>query len=75
MWLTEEDIRRITKKVRPSAQLRKLRALGIECRPDGDGKPLVLESVAKRWGGERPERAKQIQEPNFGALRHHGTPA
>lgn len=68
MFLSEDEIFRITKKVRPSAQLRKLRQLGLECREDGDGKPLVLESVAKRWGGERPERVKKATEPNLSAL-------
>jgi hypothetical protein len=29
--------------------------------------------VVQRWGGERPERIKSTQEPNFGAI--HGTQA
>jgi hypothetical protein len=69
MWLSPEQLKTLTKRIRPSAQARRLRALGIDFISDGDGSPLVLESVVQKKGGAAAERTKQSQEPNFGALR------
>lgn len=41
MFLTADDIARLTKKVRPSAQRRALDKLGITYRPSAAGEPLV----------------------------------
>lgn len=40
--LEEAEIVAVTKKVRPTAQLRVLRTLGIDARPRPDGSLLVL---------------------------------
>lgn len=76
MFASDDDIARITKRQRPSAQLRQLRAMGIDCRPDGDGKPLVLQSVVERWLGGGVASAPKSREPDFNSLkRGYGAPA
>jgi hypothetical protein len=40
--LTEQQIRDLTKKVKPSAQARELDALGIPSKPRRDGSLVVL---------------------------------
>lgn len=52
MWLTDEEVYELTRKKRYPAQLRALRAMGIEYRVRGDGSPGVARAhVEKVFGG------------------------
>lgn len=65
MFLSAAEIFELTKRKKPSAQMRRLRAMGVDFKPDGDGKPLVLKSVVERWAGGKPAKN---QEPHFHEL-------
>ena len=65
MFLAPEEIFELTKRKKPSAQMRRLRAMGVDFKTDGDGKPLVLKSVIERWAGGK---SAKNQEPHFHEL-------
>lgn len=70
MFLTPEELRELTdKRVRP-AQVRVLRAMGIEHRVRPDGSVVVLRShVEKLLGGDTKQSKKAPDiEPDWGAL-------
>lgn len=68
LCLTEDELFELTRKKRYPAQLRALRAMGIECKPRGDGSPAVLRShVDKLFGGNAG--ATVTKEYAFGPIK------
>lgn len=68
MWLTDEEVYELTRKKRYPAQIRALRAMGIECKPRGDGSPAVMRShVDKLFGGNAS--ATVTKEYPFGHIK------
>jgi len=52
MLLTEQELKELTGRVRPSAQVRWFKAHGWPFEQDADGRPKVLRSVSvARLGG------------------------
>ena len=69
MFLTREEIRGLTTRIQYSAQVKILRAMGIEHRVRPDGSVAVLRMhVEQLLGGESKQRNESIKEPNWGAL-------
>lgn len=68
-FLTPEEIYRITKRRRWTAQLKVLRSLGYAARPDGDGAPLVLRSHVEAKFGQPSEGKRRRTQPDFSSLR------
>ena len=68
MFLSAEEIQRLTGKKRPSAQIAWLRAKGYKFTVNGLNQPVVAiaEATRKLVGGS----AAQKQEPNWGAMQH-----
>lgn len=68
MILSTDELRKLTGRVRYSAQLRWLRANGFAALQDADGRPLVLRStIEARMGDASPARTRNIS-PNWSAL-------
>jgi hypothetical protein len=68
MFLTPDELVELTHKQRPAAQIRALRARGIEHRVRPDGKPVVLRShLEALMGGAKPARRRA--EPDWSAAR------
>lgn len=65
MILTAAEVADLTHKVRSSAQIRALRAMGIEHRVRPDGTPAVLRSAVETGN---PARRTRCVEPDFAAL-------
>lgn len=63
MFLTPDEIAALTGKVRPSAQVRALRAMGIEHRIRPDGSPAVLRAAL-----DPAQRAPREALPDWSAL-------
>jgi len=63
--LSEDEIRAITKKVRPSAQKRVLEALGIEYKPRPDGTLIVYRFHVEPQGtrGARLPSPEPVLQP------------
>lgn len=61
LCLTAEEIEDVTRKKRYSAQIRVLRALGIEARHRPDGSILVDRGHYEAWA--RGARGEERQEP------------
>lgn len=55
MFLTEQEIRRLTGKKYPKVQCRQLERMGIKYIPDAYGRPVVAEEEYRRHavGGKR----------------------
>lgn len=72
MFLSVEEIVRLTGKRRPSAQIRWLKDHSYRFTVNGLNEPIVAvaESHRKLVGGGSPQRQK---EPNWGALRGSDT--
>lgn len=69
MFLTREEIHALTTRVQYSAQVKILRAMGIEHRARPDGSLAVLRShIEQLFGGVAKIRSKSVKEPNWGAL-------
>lgn len=64
MFLDRDQIRELTDRQRRDAQVRMLRAMGVEHRVRADGSIAVLEAhVAKIFGAEQvPKRREQNAE-------------
>jgi len=71
MFLTPQEIERLTGKKRPSAQCRWLLKKGYKIEVNGLGEPIlaVAEYTRKNVGGSVARK----QEPNWGALRGQTT--
>lgn len=63
--MTARELEELTHKVRPSAQVKALRAMGIEHRVRPDGTPLVLRADLPKSG--RQNTVKRW-EPNWSAV-------
>lgn len=69
MFLTGDEVRALTKRVQYSAQVRVLRAMGIEHRMRPDGSLAVLRAhIEQIFGGFSDRKKLQTVEPNWGAL-------
>jgi hypothetical protein len=69
MFLTREEIHALTTRVQYSAQIKALRAMGIEHRVRPDGSLAVLRShIEQLFGGMSKTRNDPVKEPNWGAL-------
>lgn len=68
MFLSADEIHRLTGKKRPSAQIRELRRRGYKIDVNGLGEPIVAiaEAIRKLVGGS----AARQQEPKWDAM--HG---
>lgn len=67
-WLTQDEIYRITRRRRYSAQLKRLRELGFTARPDGDGRPLVLRAHVEAKFGITKTEARHGSGPDWSYL-------
>lgn len=72
MFLTPQDLHRLTGKQRPSAQVRWLQAKGYRFTVNGLGEPIVAvaEATRKLVGGATTRN----EEPNWEAVRGQTTP-
>jgi len=69
MFLTKAEIGELTKRFQHSAQLKILRAMGIEHRIRPDGSLVVLRShIVQLLGDVTKVRKEKITEPNWRAL-------
>lgn len=67
--LTLQEIRDITGRCKPSAQIRWLQSMGFTVLKRADGKPLISRAHFELKMGGSVERTKtQTYEPNFGAI-------
>lgn len=68
MFLTPDELAELTHKQRPAAQIRALRAMGVEHRVRPDGKPVVLRAhVEALLGAGKTPRPRA--EPDWSAAR------
>lgn len=68
MLLDDDEIEALTKRVRPHAQVRRLRELGIEHKPRPGDCPAVLRShVEHLLGGKTPAKVTD-SEPVWGPI-------
>jgi len=63
--VTPEKLEKITKRIRPSAQIRALRKMGIPHRVRPDGTPLVMDADLTLTGHQREGRSPT---PDYDAL-------
>ena len=76
MFLTPEELRELTGRKRPSAQVRALRTMGIEHRVRPDGSLAVSRShVEGLLSGVVGDKVKPPKQPNWSALDATQTPA
>lgn len=69
MFLNLDEVRALTKRIQYSAQIKVLRAMGIEHRKRPDGSLAILRShIEQIFGGSLEKRKYQSTEPNWGAL-------
>lgn len=68
-YLSDRAIEELTGKVRPSAQVRALRAMEIPHQVRPDGSPAVHEADARPWTATRRPVTRE-EEPDYAAL--HG---
>ena len=65
-FLTRDELAALTGRTRSSAQIRALRAMGVQHRVRPDGRPVVLWTDVQADGARRQHNPT---EPNFAALR------
>lgn len=63
IWLTTDQLRELTDKVRPSAQARALDFMGIFYRKRPDGSLAVLSAHVEAPGMARPPREPSLRLP------------
>lgn len=69
MFLSEEEIREMTQRIKRGAQAKMLRSLGIVFKTRADGTLLVLRShVEKEMGAAPTGKAKKEFQPNWSGL-------
>jgi len=76
MLLTAQEVRELTGLQRPSAQVRALKSMGIECRRRPDGSVVVLRAVVEMvlGGGHiAPKVEPVVPEPQL-ILRNDNGP-
>ena len=60
IYLTEEEIRGITRRKKHAAQIRALTCMGIDCRVRLDGSPCVSRLAYERnMGGVDPKNTRE----------------
>lgn len=68
LTLSPDELKELTHKQKPSAQVRALRAMGIEHKVRPDGSVAVLRShVDAQMGAPKQSAAAPAWEPNWGA--------
>ena len=67
MFLTSDELRQLTGRVRPSAQIRHLETKGIKFIQDADGKPIVIRPDFDATM-ETTRAQRRTITPNWGAL-------
>ncbi|MBI3712633.1 MAG: DUF4224 domain-containing protein [Burkholderiales bacterium] len=74
MFLTDDEIRELTRRVHHNVQSNTLSKMGIEHRLRPDGSIAVLRShVESILSGKPDKKTKIITEPNWGALNAAST--
>ena len=69
MFLSADELRKLTGRMKHSAQLCWLRTNGFVALQDADGRPLVLRAaVEARMGAPIGAHDHHQQEPNWSAL-------
>nr|VFK14564.1 MAG: protein of unknown function (DUF4224) [Candidatus Kentron sp. LFY] len=68
-FLNESELRRLTGKVRYTAQIRALRWMGIEHRIRPDGRPIVLRSQVDMTYEPYNRFSNRAWNPDLGAWR------
>lgn len=69
VFLNPEELKEMTGRMQYRAQIRVLRALGIEHKVRPDGSPLVLRAhVETQLGGALPSAKMKSAQPNWGAM-------
>lgn len=69
MFLTDEEIKELTRRVHHSVQATTLCLMGIEYRARPDGSIAVLRAhVESILSGKVDKKTKALTEPNWGAL-------
>lgn len=70
MFLSRDEIHELTQRTRYTAQIRALRAMGIEHRVRPDGSITVLRKHIESELGhdQKPSRTTRREEPNWDAL-------
>lgn len=63
-WLSADELARLTKRMRPSAQCKALARMGVPFEVNAAGEPLV--DSARYFAAPK---ARTKQEPNWNALR------
>jgi len=75
MFLTTQELQSLTHRVRPSAQLRALRYMGIEARQRPDGSVAVLRTAVEvSMGGDTSKKKMRAINPDWKALDAALTP-
>lgn len=67
LTLSPDELKELTHKARPSAQVRALRAMGIEHKVRPDGSVAVLRSHVDAQMGAPKERRVTDWQPNWSA--------
>lgn len=65
MFLTREEIKALTGRIRPSAQIRWLRQNGLETLRRADGQPLVLRAALIRKFGADDRHHRIETKPDW----------
>jgi len=70
MFLDDDELRSMTKRVQRAAQVKVLCGMGIEHRQRPDGTLAVLRAHVEKVFGVAPAATRKIKskEPNWGAL-------
>lgn len=69
MFLTSEELRDLTHKKIPAAQIRALRTMGIDHKRRPDGTVLVLKAVIEKSFGLDEKQPKKRPEPNWDMVK------
>jgi sialic acid synthase SpsE len=69
LFLTSDEVKELTGRVRRDAQVAALRFMGIDHKKRPDGSLAVLRShVDKLLGGETEKKPEKAREPNWDAI-------
>ena len=68
LFLTPEELQELTGRKRASAQIRALRAIGVEHKIRPDGHPVVLRAHVEALLGATPGVSSEQYEPNWSMI-------
>lgn len=69
MFLSEEEVRELSKRIQHAAQASALRSMGIEHKIRPDGSIAVLRQyIEKEFGCSVSKKPKLVTTPNWSAL-------